>query len=161
MPAPNIAVTTKIFARGVSRCVWVPTIVNINAPTRAEINAGTDLSREVADREGWTVAGEAIEVPNLGDEFTGTIPGGTSAESSSITMYVDIGGADARTLLPRNQPGNILWMYGGDVAGRVMDVFPVRVLSRGVEMSLGDEPVRLPIQFTVTSKPAEAVAIPA
>lgn len=161
MPATPIASTSRYFNRGTTKVIFCSTVSNKSAPTRAEINAGTDLSGEVADVDGWTVESESIETPDLGTVFTSSIPGSTSADDSSLTMYLDVGGVDARTLLPRNTAGFILWMDGGDVAGRKVDVYPVRVMSQGKARTTDDDAATMEIGFSITSEPAENVTIPA
>lgn len=161
MPAPNISASTRYFNRGKTVVVFATTIANKNSPSRAEINAGTDLRNEVSEVDGWTVTGETIETPDLGTTFTSTISGSTSADDSSLTLYADEAGSDARTLMPRGTNGFIIWMDGGDVAGRKMDVFPVRVTAVGKPRTVDDEAATVNVQFAITSEPAENVTIPA
>lgn len=161
MPATPIASTTRHFQRGLTEIVFATTVASKSAPSRAEINAGTALRTEIAELDGWQVEGEDIETPDLGTVFTGTIPGSTSADESSITFYADQGTADARTLLPRGTNGFILIMYAGDVTGRRMNVFPVRVKSVGLPVTVDDDPATVVVSFSVTAEPAENVLIPA
>lgn len=161
MTAPNINPTTRFINKGTTRVLWVPTIADKNAPTRQELDAGTDLSNEIQDLDGWLIESESVETPDLGSTFTGSISGSTSADDSSLTLYQDIGGQDARQLMPRGTNGFIVWMDGGDVAGKPMDVFPVRVGSVGKNRSVDDDPATLTISFNITSEPAEDVPIPA
>jgi len=161
MPTPNLATTTRYYDPEVTKCYFLPTVAVKGAPTRAEMNAGTNLSNEIADLEGWMVTSGEIPTPDLGTRFTKKIGGRTEAENSTLTMYATVNGADVRTLLPRNTTGFILWLDGGDVAGNKMDVFPVSVRSLGKMRSVGEDPARLQIQFSITAEPAESVAVPA
>ncbi|MEO3875526.1 hypothetical protein ABGB18_42665 [Nonomuraea sp. B12E4] len=161
MVATPVTPASRFFRPGITKCYWVPTIANINAPTRSELNAGTDLSKDIADISGWMVSGAKIDTPDLNSRFVSNIPGLTSADESSITFYQGDDGDDVRDLMPRDEDGNIVWLDGGDVAGRLMDVFPTRVLSVGKTRSMGAEAARLVIQYAITSEPAENVAIPA
>jgi hypothetical protein len=160
MSAPNIASADRYINRGTTRVLWVTTIADINAPSRSELNAGTDLANEIQDFDGWLIESESVETPSLGKKFTGSLSGPTSADDSSLTMYADIGGTDARQLMPRDENGFIVWMDGGDVAGRLMDVFPVRVGSAGKSRSM-DDPSLLQFNYNITDEPAENVVIPA
>lgn len=160
MAAPEITASTRYSAKGTARYVFCTTLSDIESPTRAEIDAGTDLSRQVQDIDGWTVESESIETPDLASTFTGSIPGSTSADDSSLTMYADLGGTDVRTLLPRGTNGFMLVMRAGDADGRMMDVFPVRVGSTAVNITVDDDPVTITVNFSVTSEPAENVTIP-
>jgi len=161
MTAPSINASTRYINKGVTKALWVATIADINAPSRAELDAGTDLSNEIQEIEGWLVASESVETPDLGRVFTASIPGSTSADDSSITMYADLGGTDARDLMPRGTNGFVVWMDGGDTAGRTMDVFPVRVGSVGKNRTVDDDAATLTINYNITSEPSEDVAIPA
>ncbi len=161
MAATPIATVNRFFPTGTTKYVYCTSISNKNAPTRLEINAGTDLSPEINEVDGWQVTSELIDVPDLNSRFTSKIPGRTSADDSSITFYADPSGSDARTLFPRGATGFILRMDGGDVAGRKMDVFPVTVSSVPKEMGTGDDAGTIQVMFAITSEPAENVTIPA
>jgi hypothetical protein len=162
MAAPEITASVRYFDPETTKCVYLPTIAATNlVPTRAEINAGTDLSPEIAEVSGFTVTSEEINTPDMGSRFTSKIPGRTSAEDSSITFYADESGNDVRTVLPRDTTGYILWADGGDVAGNKGQVFPIRVRSVGQLRSVGDEAHRVQTQFSITSEPNEDVTIPA
>lgn len=160
MVATPITPANRFFRPGITKCYWVVSIANIAAPTRLELNAGSDLSKDIADIAGWMVTGQKIDTPDLNSRFVSNIPGLTSAGESGITFYQDQPGLDVRSLMPRDAAGNIVWLDGGDVAGRKMDIFPARVLSVGKQRSMGAEAARLVIQYAVTSEPAEDVTIP-
>ena len=160
MPASTIATSTRFFARGVSACIYLPSCANKSAPTRAEINSGTNVSTQVADLSGWGVSGNLIDTPDLATTFDSKIPGTTSAEDSSIDLYASIDGADVRQLLPRGTTGFILWADGGDVAGRKADVFPITVTSN-TQMRSMSEAAKRQVNFAITSEPAEGITIPA
>lgn len=161
MAATPIAAATRFINPGVTKVIWCPAIANKNSPTRAEINAGTDLSGELADCSGWMVTSNQADTPDMSSRFTGKIPGRIAADDSSLTMYESQTTSDARALMPRDTNGFVFWMDGGDVPGQKGDVFPVRVSSVGKSRSVGDEPARLTFQYAITSQPAEDVTIPA
>lgn len=162
MAATPITQVTRFINPGTTKWYFVPTISSKAAPTRVELNAGTDITREMAGNEGWVIDSENVPTPDGDSVFTGTIPGRLTAADSSITFYADPTGADARALLPRSTNGFIVPMDGGDVAGRKMDVFPVRVASVGkVRTVEGSEAMTVLVKFAITSQPAEDVAVPA
>src|SRR5690349_19847070 len=121
MVATPITPANRFFRPGTTKCYWVPSISNKAAPTRSELNAGSDFSKDVADISGWMVTGAKIDTPDLNSRFVSNIPGLTSAGDSSITFYASDTGSDVRALMPRDASGFIVWMDGGDVAGRKMD----------------------------------------
>lgn len=154
--------SSRYFDPAVTKCYWLPAVADDGlVPTRVEMDAGTDLSREIADLDGWLVEGEDIETPDLGSLFTSKIPGRTSVEDSSLTFHADKSGDDVRTLLPRGTEGFIMWCDGGDVEDNIAGVYPVRVRSVGVQRSVSDDNARVQVAFTITQEPNEAVAIPA
>lgn len=161
MAAPNITASTRYIHPGVTRVVFATTVSNINAPSRAEINAGTDLSNEIRAAEGWEVTSENVDAPDLGRTFTGKVIGRTSAGEPSLTMYASVNGADVRTLLPRGTAGYILLMWGGDVAGNKMDVYPIRVSANPKPLEVEGDPAQIQVMFAVTSQPAENISVPA
>jgi len=162
MATPAITASTRYFDRGTTKCYYLPAVAASNlTPTRAEMDAGTDLSNEVSDINGWMVSAEQIDTPALGTVFTGNIPGPTSSPESSITFYASSNSVDVRALLPRGTSGYIMWLDGGDVPGNKADVFPARVRSNGKQRSLGNEAAKIEVQFSITNTPGENVTVPA
>lgn len=160
MPAGNITASTRYARFGVTRVVYALTVANYLSPTRAEINAGTDLSNEVAEISGFQVNSNFIDTPDLASSFTPKIAGRTSADDSSVTMYASVTSADVRTLLPRGTTGFFMWFDEGDVPGRKYDVFPITVGSAPKDRGLEDA-ARIIINVAVTRVPAENVTVPA
>ena len=162
MAATPIALPVEYINRGVSKVYFLTTCANPASPTRAELNAGTDISRVVVDSSGWQTESDQVESPSLDDVFTPTIPGITKAGDCSLTMKCDVTGSDVRSLMPRGTAGFVIWLDGGDVPTRKMDVFPVRVSSLGrVRDVKGDSAAQMVVQFGITSVPQENVAVPA
>ena len=162
MVATPVAPVTRYINPGVTRIVFCASVVNIASPTRAEINAGQDVSRWVVGAEGWSVESTQVETPNMLETFTAKIGGKTTSPDSSLMVHADIAGADARALWPRGTAGFILWQDGGDVQNRRMDVFPVLVLAKPKQRDPeGGTNARMNFQFSITAEPAEDVIIPA
>lgn len=160
MAATPITATTRYWRPGLTKCYYCPAIAVKTGPTRVELNAGTDLSGEIAEINGFEVAGETIDAPDLGSVFIAKISGQVSAKDSSISFYASSNSVDVRSLLPRTTVGFIVWLDEGDTAGRKMDVFPVTVIAAPKMRNLKD-PAQIQIQFAITSVPAENVTVPA
>lgn len=160
MPATPIASAVRYYRRGLTKVSWVPTIADKAAPSRAELNAGTELSVEVGAVEGWQITSGVVETPTLGSRFDAKIDGPISADDSSLTLYASKTGTDVRDLLQRGSDGYVVWMDEGDTPGRTMDVFPCRVLAQGKMRDL-ENAAQVRVQFAVTSEPSENVVIPA
>lgn len=154
--------STRFFAPNVTK-IWFLTTIAAGTliPTRAELTAGTDLSDEVADISGWNVTGEDIATPGL-SEFTGSVPGRISVDSSSITFYADEKGVDVRTVLTRGLNGYIVIADAGDITDGVCDVFPVRVKAVGKPRAVtGSNAHHVTVGFSTPRKPAVDVDLPA
>lgn len=162
MAATPLAASSRYINPDTTRFYFLTAVSNKAAPTRSELNAGTDLSGEVQEVEGWLTSSDQVETPDLDSRFTSKIPGRITAEDSTITFYADSTGADARSLLPRDTAGFVIILDGGDVPGSTMDVFPVKVSSVGKSRSVeGSDAATVAIAFSITSEPAEDVTVPA
>ena len=159
MVAPNISASDRFIPEGVTQYYWVVTMATYTSPSRAELNAGTNLTPEVAESGNWAITSNAIDTPDLATLYTSQISGKITTDGSTLNMYSDDNQADARTLMPRGTVGFIVKFPGGDITGRKMTVFPVKVGSAGEPTSFGN-PTVLQFQFYVTKIPAENIAVP-
>jgi hypothetical protein len=161
MAATPIAGSLRYIPEGVRHFYYLPACATITAPTRTELNAGTDLTPEVSGFGNWGVTSSAVDTPDLASRFTPSIPGLTTVDGPTIAMYADSTSADVRTLLPRDTVGFIVVFPEGDIATRKMDIFPVKVLSAEKMASLGGNPATIELTFSVTKLPAENITVPA
>lgn len=163
MPATPIAVADRYWPVGTTKWVFATSVANYVSPgpTRGEIDAGTDISGEVAEVSGFTVTSNQIDTPDVNNRFRSKIPGPIEAEDSTLILYADPSGVDARALFPRDATGYMIRMDGGDVSGRKMSVFPVKVASQNKLMGTDEEAARIEVSFTITRVPAEDLTIPA
>lgn len=162
MATTAITASTRYFDVGVTKIYYLPAVAAGSlTPTRAEMNAGKDLSPEIAEVDGWSVSSEQIETPDFATRFVSQIPGRISADESSLTFYSDLEGVDARALLPRDQAGFIMWLDGGDTAANKADVYPVKVTSISKMRSSEKNAAMLKISFAITADPGEDVTVPA
>lgn len=160
MSATPITSSTRYYRQGVSKVIWLPTVASINSPTRAEINAGIDLSPEISASAGWEVTSNTEDANALGSSFVGKVMSTTTAGDSSLSFFSDLTSVDVRSLLTRGTVGYIIWMDEGDVAGQKMDVFAVTVTSAPKQRDMGAIS-QIMVNFVVTRAPAENVTIPA
>jgi hypothetical protein len=160
MVATPLAASTRYYPPGTRQVYWVPSIADTASPTRAELDAGTDLTGEISAMAGFSVSSATVSVPDLSSRFAPDIPGAITAESSSITLYTSEDSQDARQLLPRDTEGFVVVLWEGDTSGRLMDVFPVTVTSAPKDVTTTNAGT-ITIDFAVTSTPSENVTIPA
>lgn len=161
MAATPISAASRYIPEGTWHFNWLPAVAVLASPTRAEINAGTDLSGQVASYGTWAVIGTAVATPDLASTFVPSIPGLLSADGTTLSMYADVAGADVRSLLPRNTAGFMLVLPGGDVPGRKMNAFAVKVLQSSPSSSIGGNPATIELVFTPTLAPVENITVPA
>ena len=140
MAATPIAGSLRYIPEGVRHFYYLSAISDITAPTRTELNAGTDLTPEVAGFGNWGLQGNQVDTPDLASRFTTSVPGLVTVDGPTISMYADSTSADVRTLLPRDTAGFIVVLPEGDVAGHTMDVFPVQGAGRGEDGQPGRQP---------------------
>ena len=159
MVAPNISASDRYIPEGVTQFYWVVTMANYLAPSRAELNAGTNLTPEVAASGNWAITSNAIDTPDLATLYTSQISGKITTDGSTLNMYSDDNQADARSLMPRGTVGYVVKFPGGDITGRKMTVFPVKVGSAGEPTAFGN-PTVLEFQYYVSKIPAENITVP-
>jgi len=160
MVATPIAATSRYIPPGTTHYYWVASISNYNSPTRAELNAGSDLTAEVSAVSGFATNSDQQDTPDLGSRFVSKIPGRITADDSSITMYASSDSQDVRQLLPRDTDGFIVQFPEGDTEGLTMDVFPVKVAAAPKATDVED-PAKIEVQFTITAEPQENIEVPA
>jgi hypothetical protein len=161
MVATPITASDRFINVGTTVVYWCATLSNPASPTRAELNAGTNLVNENSASSGWSVKTDLVETPTMASRFTSKIPGRIIADDSSLTMYRDLGGTDATALMPVNATGYVVWMDAGDVTGRKMDVYPVTVASHNKARSTdGKEAATVEVMYAITNVPAENITIP-
>lgn len=153
--------SARFVRRGVTKIFFLPAVADVNATTRAEITAGTDLSDKIAEVAGWSLSNQAIATPDLGSRFESSIPGTNQAADSSITFYEDLDDEEVEILLPPLAPGYIVMLRKGDKPGsNSMDTYPVRVASKSSTITTGNEAARFVVAFGITGEPGLDKAVP-
>lgn len=172
MPTPAIIASTRYIDPGVTRVYFIPSIASaLLVPTRAELNAGTNLSPELSDWAGWTLSAELLDTQNITNQFKTTIPGSLIAPACTLTLYSSKNGIDVRVLLPAGTVGAIMFLDGGDTSGNKAEVWPIQVASTSVQRnsfgvassasSASATASEILVQFAITGAPAQRVTVPA
>ena len=160
MAAPDITAAIRYTRPELSDTYWVLTIANIAAPTRAELNAGTNLANDIASVTGFTVEGTTLDAPDQGHKFTAQVSHRINAGDSSLACYASNNSVDVCGLIHRDDVGYIVMLDEGDVAGRKMDIYPVKCKSVSKPRDNEAVPV-ITVAFAITSTPQVDVTIPA
>src|SRR6266550_6862060 len=149
MPATPIAGPAFYVPVSIRKINWYPAVANIASVTRAEINAGTDLSPAIPDDgvKGFTVKAEFADAPNFLGGLTAKVPKNQiTPDDCSLDFYMSSASTDVRTLLTRGLSGYIVMLWEGDVDGRKMTPFQVSVASQSPAPD-GGNPARITIMF--------------
>jgi|SRR5881394_4368228 len=106
-------------------------------PTRAEINAGSELSPATANFEGGEFTANSQDVQDWGSLNVAKVPNFNSLSDITFTFNADVAGADPRTALVQGTTYNIARMDTGDTPTRKMTVFFAYVGSKSVQITTG------------------------
>lgn len=152
----------KYMRRGTSKFYFLETIAaGTMIPTRTELSAGTEFSEFIAAMDGWTVANNEIETPNMADTYDSTIPGSDKADTSTFTFYEDEVGAEIEEMLAKGTTGYVVILRKGDVpANNSMDVFPIRVASQSPQYTADNEAAKFVVTCSITSRPVQGAPVP-
>ncbi len=129
MVATPLATLNPYLPVDIRKFYWVATIANIAAPSRGELDAGTDLSPQVVDAPGWFIDGSTVQSQSFVGPALNLI-GAQSFADSSLVMRNSRTSTDARTILIVQRPaltGFIVIFPEGDTTGFKMNVFSVAV----------------------------------
>ncbi|MCX4606845.1 hypothetical protein OG402_41190 [Streptomyces anulatus] len=152
----------KYMRRGTSKFYFLETIAaGTMIPTRTELTAGTEFSEFIAAMDGWTVANNEIETPNMADTYDSTIPGSDKADTSTFTFYEDEVDAEIEEMLAKGTTGYVVILRKGDVpANNSMDVFPIRVASQSPQYTADNEAAKFVVTCSITSRPVQGAPVP-
>jgi hypothetical protein len=151
----------KFFRRGKTKIMFLPAVADLAAPTRAEITAGTDLSPQIADVNGFDITNTPIETPNLAEAYTTTIDGEDKSGASSFVMYDDDTSTAVRSTIAKGTAGFILILPYGDVPTKRCEVWPVKVTGQNDIITTGNEAARYNSSYAVTRTPEQDAVVPA
>jgi hypothetical protein len=151
----------RFMRKGTTRIYWVPTIVNLTAPTVAEITAGTELTAQMAEVNGFTFANKPIDTPDMGNSFVSKIPGEDTVDTSSFRFYEDKSSNPIRTVLAKGATGYIVIFPAGTVGANPAiadkaEVWPVTVASNARAYSAGNEAASYNVVLSNTAPPKDA-----
>lgn len=122
------AKSKRYSPRGVEKWYWIDAAdVTGATPTRANIDAGTDLTEAIASVSGFTESSNFTETPDLASHRAGKILDGVSLEDGSMSFYGARDGVDASSFFTLGDLGFICHLPYGDTASATYDLFAVEV----------------------------------
>lgn len=149
--------------KGITVITFVPTIASTTyLPTRAELDAGTELTKSIAAIEGFGLENQEIETPDMASTFVSKIPGDDTATESTMTVYEDDLTDEMETVLAKGTAGFIVIMSKGDVPSSPgLDSFPIRVASNSKAYTAENEAAKINVRFSIIDRPLFNAAVPA
>jgi len=160
MTATPFTASNRFIDPGSSRVYWVASIAVLASPTRTELDAGIDVSGEMAEIGGFALQSETNSTQAFSSIFATEKPGSLRTTGTpQMVMYADQSGNDIRTLWSRGDTGNIVLLHGGDHPGYLMDVWPVQIAAVSKTFSTSDAAFVV-IQFTIPAAPVTDVEVP-
>lgn len=149
---------SRFFRRGKSKAFWVPTLGSLTSPSAAQVNAGVNLTSQIADISGFEFSNSPISTPDLSTTFTTTIPGEDTAQEPQLMFYEDDTTNTLQSTLAKGTTGHVVLFYRGTAGASpaASDNAEVwKVISTGPyrEYSMGNDPARWGARFTPTDPP--------
>lgn len=150
----------RFFRRGVSAVKFAPAVAG-TSPTRAEINAGTNLSAQVAGIGGFALNNSPIATPDLATSFDSQIDGPDTTDNSSLNFYDDDASATIRTSQAKGTAGFILLFPYGDVPGKRCETWAVKSTGVNDQWGLDATAAQFQVGYAITAKPSQNGVTPA
>jgi hypothetical protein len=156
-------VQKRFVRRGVAKVFYLPAVADpAVGPTRAEVEAGLDVTDWLSEISGFAVNSGTIPTPDMGNRFTSTIPGETTVDDSTLTFWDDELTEDIEDAFPIDDIGFVYFMRKGDKPTTPTgDLFPTRVASRTANWTTDMAGATVAVTFSITAPPSLDTAIPA
>lgn len=151
----------RFMRKGKAKFYWVPTIANKTAPTVAEITAGTQLTAQVAEVNGFEFTNNPIDVPDMASAFVSKIPGEDSIDDSSIVFYEDDTSNPIYTAQTKGNVGHVVIFYNGTAGANPAiadkcEVWPAIVASNARRYTADNEAAQYQVTYALTAAPSQA-----
>jgi hypothetical protein len=132
----------------------------------AEINAGTNLTPQIGEMNGFTFSNSPIQTPDMNTKFVSQIPGEDSTEDSSLVFYEDNASNPIKTALAKDVSGFIIVFPSGTAgtnpaAADKCEIWPVTISSNSRRYTNGNEAAMYEVKFACTLEPKIDVTVAA
>lgn len=149
MAATPIDLVSRFIRTETSKFVLCDRIASTSgAATRAEIDAGVDITDDLATVEGFQESTNFLDTPDFGSLTTTSIVGRSPSISGTFTMYGDATGGDIREQVTRLDEKTLIVMDNGDTPTDPMDVFNI-VVGAVAPTYDGDNPMMVAVSASV------------
>lgn len=152
----------RFMRKGITKFYFVPVITAQAAATAAQINAGVNISPQVAEVSGFSFTNNPIAAPDMDSAFVSQISGEDTVEASSTTMYDLQDNTTIKAGLAKGTGGYMVIFYSGllgatPAIGDKYEAWPVEIASNSRMYSAGNEAAQYMVGWTLTDPPVEGV----
>jgi len=142
---------------------YCSSMADYTAPTRSELDAGTDVTRHIPKQgiNGFTKTANVVQADNLATGGSVSLDDGYSLDQSSIQFHMSKNGSasDIRSVIAEGDEGYFVFFDNKDIGGNKMDVWPVQCQTISKSKQAGQD-MMLTASFQV-NEPAENITVPA
>lgn len=146
--------------KGITKVYFIPAALAPAAVTAAEITAGVELTKSIADISGFTFQNNPFNAPNMDEAFVPQVPGEDTVENSTTTHYDYKDNTTIKDGLAKGDSGYVVFFYSGiagasPASGDKYEAFPAQVGSNSRVYSAGNEAAQYRVGWTLTGAPVE------
>lgn len=147
---------TNYYRRGKTK-IWLVPGTTV-ATTAVAVGAGTNITKGIAEMNGFSSTNTPIPTPDMDSEFTTSVPGEDTAEDSSLVYYEDDTTNPFQDLMARRSKMVLYIFYGGlagttPAAGDKCEIWPVMSTGPARTYSVGNDPAQWRCGFNPTAVP--------
>lgn len=148
----------RFMRKGQTKVFFLDTLAIVNAATPTEIGAGTELTEQLAEMNGFTFSNSPIQTPDMDTTFTSQIGGEDTAADSSMGFYELDDSATLQDDLAKNTDGYVIIFPIGFAGGSVADddtyeAWPVTITSNARTYTVNNEAAMYSVSFSITDPP--------
>lgn len=156
----------RFFRRGVSKIYWAAAVTvdeetDELSATRPQLDDAEDISKHIANINGFQLNNSPIATPDLDDTFTGQIDGEDTTADSSLTLYDDDAVEAIRAAIAKGSEGFLLLLPYGDIPGKRMEIWPAKSTGVNDEWDLGNTAAQYAAGFAISRRPEQEAEVPA
>lgn len=148
------------FRRGMSKIKIMPAVAG-TSPTRAEINAGVDVSPSVIGIGGFKLTNAPISYQPLDTTFDPQIDGPDTTDASTIDFADDDTDTAIRTAVAKGTPVVVGLFPYGDIPGKRCEMWRAKSTGVNDDWALDAKVMAFQTGFAITSLPSQNSVIPA
>lgn len=151
---------SAFYRRGTSKIRSAPAVAG-TSPTRAEINAGIDLSPNTIGVNGFKLSNAPISYSTLDTTFDSQIEGMDTTDASTLDFKDDDVASPVRAALAKGTPVQLILMPYGDVPGKRCEVWRTKSTGVNDDWGMDAKVAAFQVGFAILTVPTQSGIIPA